>query len=154
MALECWLDLTPICSDLFKLLHVNVAVVVPVEYLERIPEVWLLIRLAGLIFHHPKKFIKIKIRYFSWEIKPTFRDWLNLKSLVLYVQKCSLIIHPPPLQKCLYAPTIEQTNPVFEPWFKTGFVCIKWNKKLLHTILISTDIQKTWICHCRETARA
>lgn len=33
------LDLTPIFSDLFELLHVNVAVVVPVEYLERIPEV-------------------------------------------------------------------------------------------------------------------
>ena len=32
-------DLTPICSDLFELLHVNVSVVVPVEYLERIPQV-------------------------------------------------------------------------------------------------------------------
>ena len=37
--LEFRLDLTPIFSDLFELLHVNVAVVVPVEYLERIPEV-------------------------------------------------------------------------------------------------------------------
>ena len=37
--LEFRLDLTPIFSDLFELLHVNVAIVVPVEYLERIPEV-------------------------------------------------------------------------------------------------------------------